>query len=98
MDAFSPAVCAVRVAVMALEGGVGSAGVLAAVEQGRGAVFEHAGPGLTHDLLCRLLDQVACCAGTGLRGSDGLRTAKRLAEIALRVDSLGQRRHGVDTV
>jgi NAD(P)H-hydrate repair Nnr-like enzyme with NAD(P)H-hydrate epimerase domain len=95
MDAFSPAVCAVRVAVMALEGGVGSAGVLA---QGRAAVFEHAGPGLTHDLLCRLLDQVACCAGTGLRGSDGLRTAKRLAEIALRVDSLGQRRHGVDTV
>jgi hypothetical protein len=35
MDAFSPAVCAVRVAVMALEGGADSAGVLAAVEQGR---------------------------------------------------------------
>ena len=93
MDAFSPAVCAVRAAVLALEGGANSAGVLAAVDQGRAAVREHARPGLTHDVLSKLLDQVARCSCTGLRGSDGLSRAKRLAEIGLRVDSLAQRSH-----
>jgi hypothetical protein len=94
MDAFAPAVCAVRVAVMALERGTDPTGVLATVDQGRAAVSEHAGPGLTHDGLSRLLDQVAYCACTGLRGSDGLSRAKRLAAIALRVDGLTQRGHG----